>query len=70
MATEAREMSRYIKSIQPFQTNTLVDHNTFFVMVNWTSCDTIQINSGSNRLGNEINRLITPESVCDTKSCY
>ena len=39
-------------------------------MVNWTSCDTIQINLGSNRLGNAINHLITPESVCDTKSCY
>ena len=26
MATEAREMSRCIKSIQPFPTNTLVDH--------------------------------------------
>ena len=39
-------------------------------MVNWTSCDTIQINLGSNRVSNEINHLITPESVYDTKSCY
>ena len=43
---------------------------TFFVMVNWTSCDTIQINLASNRVSNEINHLITPESVYDTKSCY
>lgn len=39
-------------------------------MVNWTSCDTIQINSGSNRVSNEINHPITPESVYDTKSSY
>ena len=39
-------------------------------MVNWTSCDTIQINSGSNRVSNEINHLITLQSVYDTKSCY
>ena len=39
-------------------------------MVNKTSCDTIQINSGSNRVSNEINHLITPGSVYDTKSCY
>ena len=39
-------------------------------MVNWTSCDTIQINSGRNRVSNEINHLITLQSVYDTKSCY
>ena len=71
MATEAREMSRCKTFIQLFQTNTLVDHKkrTFFVMVNKTSCDTIQINSGSNRVSKEINHLITPESVYDTRSC-
>ena len=35
-------------------------------MVNWTLCDTIQINSGSSRVSNAINHLITPESVYDT----